>query len=123
MSNRGIVELTLNGEVFELHPTFENLDKLETVLNKGAVGFLQNDLSSGMFKTGDVVSIIQVCAIPPRGAKRPSWWNREGIGRAVLHEGLLNCTRVVVEFLTKALTAGSETDIKTVGADEDDEKK
>ena len=54
MSNRGIVELTLNGEVFELHPTFENLDKLETVLNKGAVGFLQNDLSSGMFKTGDL---------------------------------------------------------------------
>ena len=62
-------------------------------------------------------------AIPPRGAKRPSWWNREGIGRAVLNEGLLNCTRVVVEFLTKALTAGSETDIKTVGADEDDGKK
>ena len=34
-------------------------------------------------KCFDVVSIVQVCAIPPRGAKRPSWWNREGIGRAV----------------------------------------
>ena len=55
MSSRGITDIILNGEAFELHPTFSNLDKLETVLNKGAIGFLRQDLSSGAFKTGDVV--------------------------------------------------------------------
>ena len=78
MSSRGITDIILNGEAFELHPTFSNLDKLETVLNKGAIGFLRQDLSSGAFKTGDVVSIIQVCAVPANGRKFPSWWNRDG---------------------------------------------
>ena len=41
MSSRGITDIILNGEAFELHPTFSNLDKLETVLNKGAIGFLR----------------------------------------------------------------------------------
>ena len=50
MSSRGITDIMLNGEAFELHPTFSNLDKLETVLNKGAIGFLRQDLSSGAFK-------------------------------------------------------------------------
>ena len=81
MSSRGITDIILNGEAFELHPTFSNLDKLETVLNKGAIGFLRQDLSSGAFKTGDVVSIIQVCAIPANGRKFPNWWNRDGCGK------------------------------------------
>ena len=92
MSSRGITDIILNGEAFELHPTFSNLDKLETALNKGAIGFLRQDLSSGAFKTGDVVSIIQVCAVPANGRKFPSWWTRDGVGEAVISAGLVNVT-------------------------------
>ena len=81
MSSRGITDIILNGEAFELHPTFSNLDKLETVLNKGAIGFLRQDLSSGAFKAGDVVSIIQVCAVPANGRKFPNWWNKRESSR------------------------------------------
>lgn len=121
MANRGITNITLNGEAFELHPTFSNLDKLETVLNKGAIGFLRQDLSSGSFKAGDVVSIIQVCAVPTNH-KFPHWWNRDGVGDAVIKEGLVNITTSVTRFLANVLTAGSETDIKTVDSDSDEKK-
>ena len=122
MSSRGITDIILNGEAFELHPTFSNLDKLETVLNKGAIGFLRQDLSSGAFKTGDVVSIIQVCAVPANGRKFPKWWTRDGVGEAVIGAGLVGITTSVTHFLAKALTAGTETDIKTVGSESDEKK-
>ena len=122
MSSRGITDIILNGEAFELHPTFSNLDKLETVLNKGAIGFLRQDLSSGAFKAGDVVSIIQVCAVPANGRKFPSWWTRDGVGEAVISAGLVGITTSVTHFLAKALTAGTETDIKTVGSESDEKK-
>ena len=122
MSSRGITDIILNGEAFELHPTFSNLDKLETVLNKGAIGFLRQDLSSGAFKAGDVVSIIQVCAVPANGRKFPNWWNRDGVGEAVISAGLVDITTSVTHFLAKALTAGTETDIKTVGSESDEKK-
>ncbi len=121
MANRGIIDLVLNGEHFELVPSFKNLDKLETVLNKGAVGFLRNDVASGTFKAGDVVSIIQICAAPING-RHPKWWTRDGIGDVVMNEGLIDVTTKVTQFIAAALSAGSDTDIKTVES-EDDQKK
>ncbi|MTV61744.1 hypothetical protein GM531_13260, partial [Streptococcus pneumoniae] len=52
-------------------------------------------MSSGAFKTGDVVSIIQVCAVPANGRKFPNWWNRDGVGEAVISAGLVGITTSV----------------------------
>ncbi|WP_196300517.1 hypothetical protein, partial [Streptococcus pneumoniae] len=82
----------------------------------------RQDLSSCAFKTGDVVSIIQVCAVPANGRKFPNWWNRDGVGEAVISAGLVGITTSVTHFLDKALTAGTETDIKTVGSESDEKK-
>ena len=82
---------------------------------------MRDDVASGTFKAGDVVSIIQICAAPING-RHPKWWTRDGIGDVVMNEGLIDVTTKVTQFIAAALSAGSDTDIKTVGS-EDDQKK
>ena len=44
------------------------------------------------------------------------------MGEAVIGAGLVGITTSVTHFLAKALTAGTETDIKTVGSESDEKK-
>lgn len=123
MNHRGIVNITIGGLDFELVPSFENLDRLETVLNRPCYAFL-SELAGRRYKVGDIARCILACA-SSRIKKYPDWWSFSGIGDAIMAEqGKMGDLSVsVATFIGNAISAGSETDIKTVGATDDDVKK
>ena len=123
MNHRGIVNITIGGLDFELVPSFENLDRLETVLNRPCYTFL-SELAARRYKVGDIARTILACA-SSRIKKYPDWWSFSGIGDAIMAEqGKMGDISVsVATFIGNAISAGSETDIKTVGASDEDVKK
>ena len=124
MTTRGIVNISIGGLDFELVPSFENLDRLETVLNRPCYEFLAKDLVVQKYKVGDIVRCILACG-SSRVKRYPEWWSFAGIGEQVLIErGKAGDLSVAIAtFIGNAISAGSETDIKTVGATDEDVKK
>lgn len=124
MNHRGIVSISIGGLDFELIPSFDNLDRLETALNRPCYEFLSKELAQQRYKVGDIVRVILACA-SSRTKRYPDWWTFSGIGEAIIAErgkaGDLSVS--VAIFISNAISAGSETDIKTVGASDEDVKK
>ena len=117
MSKRGHVPFKLGGIDFELVPSFENLDRLESVTNKPIYSIASQP------KVSDAIKCLLACGKPTFG-KSPDWFNAEGVFELVNTENkAVDLCLVLVTFCTNVLKAGSETDIKTVGADDSTEKK
>lgn len=113
-----MTQFTLGSVDFELVPTFENLDKLEQVCNKSIYQIATNP------KFSDAIKVVLACATPCHDAKKPQWFNADGIMKQASKENkTYDLCIAVVTFCTNVLTAGSDTNIKTVGATQDDEKK
>lgn len=117
MKNRGFVTFTLDDVEFELVPSFENLDRLESVTNK-PIYILANQP-----KLSDAIKCILACAKPKYG-NMPEWFNANGVFERINREQkVFDACIALTKFCTGVLSSGSETDIKTVGADDSDAKK
>jgi len=115
---RGLVLLDIEGLEFNLVPSFENLDKLETATGKPIYELI---FQMQQPKVGDITKALLTCAVPTTG-RYPDWWTREEFYKRMLKSKRLSDYAIAVAtFAGNILTAGSETDIKTVS--EDGEKK
>ena len=60
----------------------------------------------------------------PKYGNMPTWFNANGIFEKINAENkAVDACIALVNFCTGVLSSGSETDIKTVGADDSDAKK
>ncbi len=106
----------LGGIDFEMLPTFENLALLEESTNKPIYTIAANP------KLSDAITILLSCAAKPKTGY-PNWFTKQGIFEKVNAEKkVMDACVFIVKFCTAILTAGSEHDIKNVGADEDSGK-
>ena len=116
MSNRGIISFKLGGTGFDLVPSLENLDNLETSTNKPIYMVASNP------KLSDSIKVILSCAKPKYG-QIPNWFNAQGVYEQICKDKMImDISLQVVKFCTNILTAGSDTDIKNVGADDSEGK-
>lgn len=116
MSNRGIINITLGGIEFDLVPSLENLENLEAATNKPIYIVASNP------KLSDSIKVILSCAKPKFG-NYPTWFNAQGVYEQICKDKqIMDVSLQVVKFCTNILTAGSDTDIKNVGADENEGK-
>ena len=117
MKTRGLVTFNLGGVDFELVPSFENLDRLESVTNKPIYNIANQP------KLSDAIKCILACAKPQYG-NHPEWFNANGVFERITKENkAVDACLAMVKFCTHVLTSGSDTDIKTVGAEDADIKK
>lgn len=115
---RGLVLLDIEGLEFNLVPSFENLDKLETATGKPIYELI---FQMQQPKVGDITKALLACAVPTTG-RYPDWWTREEFYKRMLKSKRLSDYAIAVAtFAGNILTSGSDTDIKTVS--EDGEKK
>ena len=113
---RGLVLLDIEGLEFNLVPSFENLDKLETVTGKPIYELV---FSMRQPRVGDITKALIACAVPTTG-RYPDWWTHELFYQKMIKSKRLSDYAVsIATFASNILTAGSDTDIKTVGADEE----
>ena len=117
MNSKGVLTFNLGGVDFDFVPTFENLDRLESVTNKPIYGIANQP------KLSDAIKCFLACAKPQFG-KNPEWFNANGLFERIVAENkTVDLCLFLVQFCSSVLSAGSETDIKTVGAEDDDVKK
>ena len=103
----------LGGIDFELVPSFENLAALEESTNKPIYAIASNP------KVSDAIQVLIACANKPKTGY-PDWFTKQGVFEAINNEKkVMDICVFVVKFCTAILTAGSEHDIKTVGADDE----
>ena len=96
---RGEVELTIDGEVLTLIPSYENIAAMERALGMGMTGLLY-EWQKGNVQVGHVAKIVAAVAEPSR--------EEVPLGEALLKGDLPAAITALITFLTNILNAGEE---------------
>jgi|GEM_PF-3120832 len=96
---RGEVELTIDGEVLTLIPSYENIAAMERALGMGMTGLLY-EWQNGNVQVGHVAKIVAAVAEPSR--------EEVPVGEALLKGDLPAAITAMITFLTNILNAGEE---------------
>ena len=96
---RGEVELTIDGEILTLIPSYENIAAMERALGMGITGLLY-EWQKGNVQVGHVAKIVAAVAEPSR--------EEAPVGEALLKGDLPAAITAMITFLTNILNAGEE---------------
>lgn len=111
MSRRGVTELEVAGEVYEVVPTMELLDQIEGRL-RGAPGLLLA-MTQGEYTIREIATFAWLCAKHSGGGKIKI----DDVYAAVLEDGVPKYVEFAIKLLSRALS-GSKASKASEESDE-----